>query len=89
MNEIVAVQVGKLANKKRIETVEGEVVINRVPTIYDVAFEAGVSIATVSRVINNIAVVSPKTRMKVEIAIRKLNFNPNENAVETAKLRAE
>ena len=89
MNEIVVVQVGKLANKKRIETVEGEVVINRVPTIYDVAFEAGVSIATVSRVINNTTAVSPRTRFKVETAIRNLNFNPNPNAVETAKLRAE
>lgn len=46
-------------------------------TIQDVAKEAGVSITTVSRVINNNYPVSISTREKVEKAIEKLNFNPN------------
>lgn len=46
-------------------------------TIQDVAKEAGVSITTVSRVINNNYPVSEKTRKKVEEVIRKLDFKPN------------
>lgn len=46
-------------------------------TINDVAKEAGVSKATVSRVINNNYPVSIATREKVEKAIEKLNFSPN------------
>jgi len=52
----------------------------QVVTIYDVAAEAGVSLATVSRVINNSAVVRPERRKRVEEAIEKLNFKPNEIA---------
>ena len=40
-------------------------------TIYDVAKEAGVSLATVSRVINGSDVVREDTRVKVEEAINK------------------
>lgn len=47
------------------------------PTIEDVAKEAGVSITTVSRVINNNYPVAQKTRKKVEDAIKKLDFTPN------------
>ncbi|WP_426349936.1 LacI family DNA-binding transcriptional regulator [Alloiococcus sp. CFN-8] len=46
-------------------------------TINDVAREAGVSITTVSRVINNNYPVKISTKMKVEAAIKKLNFKPN------------
>lgn len=46
-------------------------------TIQDVADEAGVSISTVSRVINNNYPVGAETRKKVEKAIKKLNFTPN------------
>ncbi|MDO4595273.1 MAG: LacI family DNA-binding transcriptional regulator [Tissierellia bacterium] len=45
--------------------------------IYDIAKEAEVSIATVSRVINNNKNVSPKTRRKVEEVIKKLDYSPN------------
>jgi len=45
-------------------------------TIYDVAREAGVSIATVSRVINNKGKVKKATQGKVEAAIKKLGFLP-------------
>jgi DNA-binding LacI/PurR family transcriptional regulator len=49
-------------------------------TIKDVAKEARVSIATVSRVINNLDRVKSTTRKKVEDAIEKLQFNPNQIA---------
>ena len=50
------------------------------PNIKDVAKQAGVSIATVSRVINNTKTVSPAARVKVEKAIRDLNYHANEIA---------
>ena len=46
-------------------------------TIYDVANHAGVSLATVSRVINGSDVVRGNTRQKVEKAIEKLGYKPN------------
>lgn len=46
-------------------------------TIYDVAKKAGVSIATVSRVLNNSELVSEKTKQKVKMAIEELNYTPN------------
>lgn len=46
-------------------------------TIQQVANEAGVSVATVSRVINNHQSVSTQTRLKVEEVIRRLNYEPN------------
>lgn len=46
-------------------------------TIYDVAKEAGVSLATVSRVINGLEIVREGTRVKVETAIEKLGYKPN------------
>lgn len=46
-------------------------------TIYDVAKEAGVSLATVSRVINGSNVVKGPTRDKVQAAVDKLGYKPN------------
>ena len=46
-------------------------------TIYDVAKEANVSLATVSRVINGSNVVRSQTKEKVENAIKKLGYKPN------------
>ncbi|MFD2114583.1 LacI family DNA-binding transcriptional regulator [Paenibacillus yanchengensis] len=46
-------------------------------TIYDVAHEAGVSVATVSRVLNNTAPVSPKTKQKIMTVIEKYQFQRN------------
>jgi len=46
-------------------------------TIHDVAKIAGVSITTVSRVINNNYPVKEATRKKVEEAIENLKFSPN------------
>lgn len=46
-------------------------------SIIDVARKAGVSIATVSRVINDVSIVREDTRQKVLNAIEELNFSPN------------
>lgn len=46
-------------------------------TIYDVAKEADVSLATVSRVINDSNVVRQDTRQRVQAAIEKLGYKPN------------
>jgi LacI family transcriptional regulator/LacI family repressor for deo operon, udp, cdd, tsx, nupC, and nupG len=43
----------------------------------DVAEKAGVSTATVSRVLNNAPNVNPETRSRVEKAIKALNFKPS------------
>ncbi|KOP81482.1 LacI family DNA-binding transcriptional regulator [Cytobacillus solani] len=45
--------------------------------IQQVAEKAGVSVATVSRVLNHAASVSTKTRLKVENAIKELNYEPS------------
>ncbi|MDP8212890.1 MAG: LacI family DNA-binding transcriptional regulator [Candidatus Zapsychrus exili] len=49
-------------------------------SINDVARRAGVSITTVSRVINNVPTVSKKNRIKVEEAVAHLNFQPDVSA---------
>ena len=46
-------------------------------SIKDVAKEAGVSIATVSRVLNDVDVVNEETKKKVKEAIKKLGYRPN------------
>ena len=46
-------------------------------TIYDVAREAGVSMATVSRVVNGNPNVKPETRKKVNDVIERLDYHPN------------
>ncbi|WP_394172495.1 LacI family DNA-binding transcriptional regulator [Thalassotalea litorea] len=46
-------------------------------TINDVARHAGVSIKTVSRVINNESSVRAATKEKVEAAVKELNYQPN------------
>ena len=53
-------------------------------TIYDVAKMAGVSIATVSRVINGLPGVREHTKKKVLQAIEKLNYQYNPAAVALA-----
>lgn len=49
-------------------------------TIKEVAKLAGVSVATVSRALNNSGYVSEAARIKVEAAVKELNFYPNEVA---------
>lgn len=54
-------------------------------TINDIAREAGVSIATVSKVINNKAHVSPDTRKKVLQVMEQLHYTPNASAANLAR----
>jgi transcriptional regulator, LacI family len=49
-------------------------------TIRDVARHAGVSVATISRVLNNSPLVSPETRELVMKAVSELGYRPNANA---------
>jgi LacI family transcriptional regulator len=46
-------------------------------TIYNIAEQAGVSISTVSRVLNGSPLVSPKTRAQVQALITRHRFSPN------------
>jgi DNA-binding LacI/PurR family transcriptional regulator len=50
------------------------------PTIYDIARQAGVGIATVSRVLNGGARVSEDARAKVQAAVAALGYRPNRAA---------
>ncbi|MEQ1961940.1 LacI family DNA-binding transcriptional regulator [Xenorhabdus khoisanae] len=54
-------------------------------TMKDVAHHAKVSVATVSRVINNTAYVEPGTRERVEKAMREFNYHRNSAALALAK----
>ncbi len=57
-------------------------------TIYEVSKLVGVSVATVSRVINGSARVSDKTRDKVHAAMAELNYRPNSIAQSLATRRS-
>jgi LacI family transcriptional regulator, repressor for deo operon, udp, cdd, tsx, nupC, and nupG len=58
-----------------------------VANIYDVAKRAGVSTATVSRVLSQPNVVAPATRRKVLHAVERLAFEPNSTAKNLRMLR--
>ncbi|MFW0765074.1 HTH-type transcriptional regulator GalS [Trabulsiella odontotermitis] len=58
-------------------------------TIRDVARQAGVSVATVSRVLNNSPLVSPDTRETVMKAVTLLGYRPNANAQALATQSSE
>src|SRR6266536_436285 len=61
---------------------------HRAMRIKDVAREAGVSIATVSHVINNTTYVTGDTRQKVLRAIQQRNYYPNSHARTLASSRS-
>ncbi len=54
-------------------------------TIRDIAAQAGVSTATVSKVINDKQYVSPQTREKVLAVMERLNYAPNASAANLAR----
>ena len=49
-------------------------------TIYDLAKEAHVSIATVSKALNNSYTISDKTRERIQTLARQMNYQPNARA---------
>lgn len=57
-------------------------------SIYDVAKKSGLSIATVSRVLNNTGNVRPQTAQKVELAIQELGYTSNQLARALAHQRS-
>lgn len=57
----------------------------RRPTIHDVAARAGVSIKTVSRVVNEVPTVDPEIVARVREAIGAIGYRPNQLA---ARLRS-
>jgi LacI family repressor for deo operon, udp, cdd, tsx, nupC, and nupG len=61
--------------------------IGTVANIYEVARRAGVSTATVSRVLSQPNIVAPATRRKVMAAITRLGFTPNAAAKNLRTLR--
>ena len=46
-------------------------------TLKDVARETGLTVSTVSRVLNNRGYISKEAREKVQEAMKKLNYQPN------------
>jgi DNA-binding LacI/PurR family transcriptional regulator len=56
------------------------------PTIANVAEQAGVSVPTVSKVINGRSDVSPETRLRVEAAIREQGYRRSDRASRAAPL---
>jgi len=59
--------------------------MNRHVTIVDVAKEAGVSFATVSRVLNDGVNVKPDKRERVQRAIKRLGYTTNMQAPQFAR----
>ena len=57
----------------------------RQSTVKDIAKLAGVSTATVSRVVNGSGTVSRKTRTKVLTAISRVQYRPNAHAAELGR----
>nr|WP_272209794.1 LacI family DNA-binding transcriptional regulator [Marinicella sp. W31]MDC2875623.1 LacI family DNA-binding transcriptional regulator [Marinicella sp. W31] len=49
----------------------------KAPSLKDVAKAAGVSVATISRLLNGSLVLPNDTRTRIETAIRELGYVPN------------
>jgi LacI family transcriptional regulator len=61
----------------------------RLPSLKDVARTAGVSVTTVSRLLNGSLDLPPATRIRIEDAIRTLNYRPNPHARRLSLGRSE
>jgi len=61
----------------------------RWPTLETVAAHAGVSRATVSRVVNGRETVDPRLRTRVEASLRELGYVPNQPARALASRRGD
>ena len=57
-------------------------------TLKDVAKASGLTVGTVSRVLNNRGYISDKTREKVYQVMKELNYQPNETARALSNRRA-
>lgn len=55
--------------------------------IKDVAKKAGVGVGTVSRMLNDSGYVAEETRKKIELAMKELNYTPNELARNLYRMR--
>ena len=66
----------------------GEAVLNSKVTIHEVARLSGVSIKTVSRVLNREPNVKSDTRSRVQEAVAALNYRPNISARSLAGSKA-
>ena len=60
-----------------------------VPTVRDVARQAGVSVATVSYVLTGSRRVADATRRRIETAMRELDYHPNRMAQALARQRVQ
>lgn len=56
--------------------------MEQLTNIHDIAKKAGVSVTTVSRVLNNHKYVSPEKRTAVQKVINEWNYTPNRNAID-------
>lgn len=54
-------------------------------TLKDVAKECGLSVTTVSRALNNRGYISKEAHEKIQAAMKKLNYQPNEIARSLSK----
>lgn len=54
-------------------------------TLKDVAERSGITVTTVSRILNNRGYISEKTRKKVYEVMKELNYQPNELARSLSK----
>ena len=61
----------------------------RYMTIKDIARQCGVSVSTVSRVLNDRPDVSPENRRKVLSAIQQSNYIPNNTARDLVKTKSD
>lgn len=63
--------------------------MKKIITIKDVALQSGVSISTVSRVLNGLDRVSNETKVKVLNVVKELNYTPNNLAVSMIKKKSQ